>query len=348
MIDKDALRWIGIVAILAALTGCDLVEGCGDPVGADDDDAVDDDTIADDDDDDSVEPTGLLEGRGTWFWGDSESVWGSIEVVGDPVQEDLAIAHMLDHDIHRVYGSYQNRPVSEPGVIAAWNHELDDHGIDSCLLLSGAQWVCDSTGLLEDIQERLVDFHAAFPDPADRFDALHLDVEPQALDGDDPSCPHDWGALTVVEKRDLLEQLVGVFDDVRDELDASGEGSLAVYVDVPAWYDNVSTGSFNWGTEEARDLWFDDLAGPVDGISIMAFCREDEPTVTDGIAWELTGFDGEVRAGLAATHLVGAGLECETWVDVAAMLAVAEDVETVHGPSIGVDIQSFSGFVEGL
>ena len=81
--------------------------------------------------------------HGVWFWGSttlpdsSSSPYGSTVVVGDVAKENDLIIFFDYHDVKRVYGSYQNRPVSEPAVIAAWNGKLDAAGIQSQLLIDG-------------------------------------------------------------------------------------------------------------------------------------------------------------------------------------------------------------------
>ena len=52
-------------------------------------------------------------------------------VVGDPAKEGETINFFNIHGVKRVHGSYQNRPVSELTVIAAWNAKLDAADITS-------------------------------------------------------------------------------------------------------------------------------------------------------------------------------------------------------------------------
>jgi hypothetical protein len=84
----------------------------------------------------SVASAQASDNRGVWFWGDSGSPYGSIAIVGDPVEETKTIAFLTSNWVKRVYGSYQNRPVSHPGTIAAWNASLDGAGLDSQCLFS--------------------------------------------------------------------------------------------------------------------------------------------------------------------------------------------------------------------
>ena len=134
--------------------------------------------------------------RGIWFWGttnvpsatpgapDEPSAYGSIPVVGDGAKEDETINFFTTYGVKRVYGSYQNRPLTDPSTIAAWNTKLDTAGIQSQLLVDGnavnnGVWMA---ALLVKIDNRLINFNNSLgADEPSKFKALHLDLEPQGL-----------------------------------------------------------------------------------------------------------------------------------------------------------------------
>ena len=109
---------------------------------------------------------------------------------------------------------------------------------------------------------------------------------------------------------------------------------MPIHADLPVWYDS-----------EAQDplAWFTRIDATLDGVTLMAFCREDLDRITEGVQYEVDTLDA-VRIGLSAEHLVGAtGVECQTWTDADHLLMVAAEVEAALGP---IDLQSFSLFAD--
>lgn len=275
--------------------------------------------------------------RGTWAWSDDGDPWGTATVVGDPSLEDAMLALMDDYAVGHVYGAYKRRPIDEPEVIAAWNAALHARGRTSHLLLSETVWPCAPDDIRPLITERFVAFNASRTDPSERFDGLHLDIEPHGLHGDRSECPIDWNNTDDATRLELMDGLAQVYEAARQEAGAE----VPIHVDLPVWYDNVATGSFHWPDQASRDAWFARIDSVVDGVTLMAFCREDLNRIEEGVSWEL-GALSAVRIGLSAEHVVGAKGECETWTDAASLLTVAEEVEEAWGP--GVDLQSWSRF----
>lgn len=196
--------------------------------------------------------------RGVWLWGsttlpdDTDSPWGSSDVVGSAALEDDTIAFLTCQHVDRVYGSYQNRPVSEASTIAAWNAKLHAAGIDSQLLISGTEvddpdWVADQQ---VKITNRLIAFNSA-PGrlESEKFDALHLDLEPQGLDA--------WDDGTPAIKRDLLADLLAAYILIRTQLDDAGYTDFPIYADIPFTWDKLpeDDGSVGWADATDRDNW---------------------------------------------------------------------------------------------
>lgn len=274
--------------------------------------------------------------RGVWGWADDGDPFGTTDAVGDPTGEAALLALLADQGIGRFYGSYRGRPVTDPDAIAAWNARLHADGRVADLLFGETVWVCDPDAIRGLVVDQFVAFNASRSDPAERFDGLHLDVEPQGLHGDRPECPVDWDTTDDAGKVALMDGLAAVYEAARDEVGPD----VPIAADLPVWFDNVGTGSFHWPDEAARDAWFARVDASVDSVTLMAFCREDVDRVEAGVAWELSALD-TVRIGLSAEHVVGAGGECETWVDAAQLLSVADDIEA-RWPATGVDFQSAS------
>jgi hypothetical protein len=272
--------------------------------------------------------------RGTWFWSDPEHVFGSAQVVGNPDRETYVRSVFAVWSIKRAYCSVGNRPIAEPDVIATWNSDLDDQGLTSMLLLSENTWIFpeNHAALITLIQTQLLDFNAAHADPRERFDGLHLDIEPHGL--------AEWSSLSPSERRDRLLLLRDTFAIVRSTLDDAGATGIGIYGDLPVWFDTMG-GSIGWMSEADRDQFFADLDASLAGVSLMVFERSTFSEIQSGVQWELDNLTSEVRVALEAD--IGPG---RTWQDFAEMMSMAEQIEAVWGPDIGIDIQSFTQLID--
>ena len=269
---------------------------------------------------------------GTWWWKKSEHRWGLVNIVGDANKEAAAISELQRWGLDRVYGSYGSRPINEPAVIRNWNNQLDAAGISSQILLSENTWIFPEyrTNLLELIQLRLINFNAAAAAPAERFDALHLDIEPQGLS--------EWNAAGPAERNGYLLLLRDTFHDVRTYLDSHTAEHIPVYADLPVWFDNISD-STGWTNETARNAWFADLNRDLDGLSLMAYERSSLSSISSGISWEISTMTNEIRAGLEID--IGPDATWETFEELTNMLA---QIQTAFTPEIGTDLHTLYAF----
>ena len=260
--------------------------------------------------------------RSAWMWYDSGHPYGSANVIGNTAAEQNLINDFQFWGFDRIYASMSSWAVTDPDRIAHWNKALDQAGIQSQMLLGEPTWVYPTVrpGLLNIIQTRLIDYNASRTDPAEWIDAVHLDIEPHGLS--------DWTSGTSTDRRDLLLMLRDTYADVRDLLDANGQSQVKIYADLPVWYDSSS--QIAWATGE-RDQWFDDIAGDLDGISMMAYERSTLSHINSGVQWEINNFNGEVRIGLES-NAVGSG---KTWATFDDLLNMADALEAYHGGAIG-------------
>lgn len=278
-------------------------------------------------------PAAANKHRGVWFWREAGNVWGSDNIVGTGAQENATIAFFNARQVRRVYGSYGDRPVTEPSVIAAWHVKLHASGIQAQSLMSENTWihVANRPTLLSHITTRLLNFNSA-PGriPAEKFDALHLDIEPQALP--------EWSALTPSQKRSYLLLLRDTYADVRAHFVAAGLPTFPVYADLPVWFDNLPAGggSIGWLNAADRDQWYLDIATSLTGITLMPFDRTTFSSIDNGVMWERANFTKPVRCGLEAD--IGPG---QTWPSVPDFHNMMETIETAYGPSAATDVQSY-------
>lgn len=282
--------------------------------------------------------------RGVWFWGATSipspidgttitSPHSSSVVVGDAAKEDETIAFLMLHDVKRLYGSYQNRPVTEPSVIAEWNRKLHCGGVQSQLLLDGIDVHLPTflPGLLERIDDRFIDFNAGFSgDPAAQFKAIHLDVEPQG------STPWDVG--TGADRRDLLDDLLDVYLGVRAHLDANGHAATPIYADIHFNWDKFPGGSIAWEDAADRDAWFTAVGNTLDGLSIMTFSKDTVSELEIATDYERAGtLDQRSRIGIQP-KIFGTGI----WPDYPAFEEVMLGLEASIGSNEATDIENYA------
>ena len=277
--------------------------------------------------------------RGVWFWRDAGSPYGADNIVGVAGLENATVAFFGSHSIRRVYGSYGDRPITAPAVIATWNSKLHGAGLQSQSLLSENTWIQTAIrpALLTLITTRVLNFNAGRP-ATEKFDGLHLDIEPQALP--------EWSGLTPAQKRAYLLLLRDTYADVRAHLVSAGQPTFPVYADLPVWFDNlpVDGGSIGWLNAADRDLWFASIAVSLTGITLMPFDRQTFTSINSGVMWERANVTGAVvRTGLEAD--IGVGL---TWASLPNFNAMMETVEAAYGPTGAVDIQSYRQWREAI
>lgn len=279
--------------------------------------------------------------RAVWFWKNASSPYGAANIVGNNTIENQTIAFFNSKHIKRVYGSYGKGPVTNAPMIAAWNTKLQTAGIQSQFLMSENTWifVTNRPSLLTKITDRVIDYNgAAGRTVPEMFDALHLDIEPQAL--------ADWSSLIPTQKRDHLNLLRDTYADVRQHFVNAGLPTFPVYADLPVWFDNlpIDGGSVGWANAAERDQWFTDVATSLTGITLMPFDRLTFSSIDNGVSWERTNISGaSVRVGLEAD--IGTGL---TWPTIPDFNNMMETLESNYGASGAVDIQSYKLWREAI
>ena len=287
------------------------------------------------------------EGRGVWMHYHTGSAYGTGEIIGNASLESLAHTRLSNWDVHRVYGGYRDLPVTDAADIAAWNASLFAAGIQSQLLLGGPHHIFPGTDcrgqLLEHIDERLIDFHdnGGSPRPlAERFLALHLDVEPQAFSpaafgtGGPPACAPTSEYWAVTSSRaTLFGYLYDTYVDVRAHLDGAGYADLPLYVDLPGGgysstsFDGADTPDFTAGID-----WMAQVGALVTGITYMTYARDNAPQIRlDVLDERLVLLDStEARVSVNAKERFPWS-SLLTWTSLGALWDVVEDLEDGSG-----------------
>lgn len=292
-------------------------------------------------------PAGADIHHGTWFWGSttlpdlSHSPFGSTNVVGDSAKENECILFFNYHNVKRIYGSYQNRPVSEPATIAAWNGKLDAAEIQSQILIDGDA-VNDPaymSNILNKVTNRLITFNADLGTNVHQmFDALHLDLEPQKLSL--------WDTGTVAVKRGLLDDLYDAYIDIRTLLDTSGYTNIPMYADIPFFWDKLpgDGGSVGWTDATDRDDWYASLAGPLDGVSIMTFSKDSFSSVETATDYERSA----VASNFARIAIQGKVGPSEVWTNFYHFTSTLTELDDTYGPGESTDIENLGLWRQSL
>lgn len=272
--------------------------------------------------------------RGVWFWYSSSSPYGSSNIVGTASLEAQTVGFLSARGVKRVYGSYKDRSIDEPAVIAVWNTRLNTAGISSQFLFSEPTWVevASRSNLLTKITTRVIDFNA-MPGRTtpEKFKAVHLDLEPQQLAA--------WDAGTAADKRAYLELLLDTYTEVRAHLDTSGHPGIGVYADLPVWFDKlpVDGGSVGWADATDRNAWYAAIGVPLSGVSMMAFARDSFSNIDGAVDYERNNIPGAtVRTAIQAD--VGVS---DTWADIGEFKSMMDTLEDEYGFGGAVDIENY-------
>jgi hypothetical protein len=278
--------------------------------------------------------TSAAEPRGIWWWTSAGHPWGVDQVLGDNNKETQALQFLKAWKFGRVYCSFSTQTCANPAVIRAWNTQLHAAGISSQFLLSENTWIFPENRdnlLTVHIQPQLIDFNAAATNAAQRYDALHLDIEPQGLP--------QWGTNTSAGRKDYLFLLRDTFQAVRTYLDQHGASDIPVYADLPVWYDQLST-PVGWSSAAERDAWFAALGQSLAGISLMAYERNTAASIESGVAWELQNLTNECRVALEAN----VGTNGNTWPNFSALMNMIQTEEQAGSPPRRLDVHDFVQF----
>ena len=270
--------------------------------------------------------------RGIWWWTSPDHPWGSGQVIGDPAKEAKLLRFLNDWEIGTIYTCFSKEALKKPQWIRAWNERVHAAGKTSQLLLSENTWIDpkNRANLLSvHLQQELIKFNSTVGNPQQRFDGVHLDIEPHGLPG--------WKTMTPEARKNLLFQFRDTLRAVRSYLDDHGAARIPVFADLPVWYDQIGN-PVGWTSAAERDAWFADLGKSLAGISMMAYERDTAVRIESGVEWELANFKDEVRIGLEVS--VGPGKTWKSFDELVSMIKTQEAAK----PSRRVDIHDLIQF----
>lgn len=254
--------------------------------------------------------------RGVWCWKTPTSPYGLDSIIGTNALQNAAVSQFKLWGVSHVYGSYgdQLKTIQGQTALAAWNTLLNSNGIESQLLISDTSFGTGDNNILVE----MINFNKNQP-PEAQVKGVHLDIEPWGLSS--------WS--TDNQYNDLTN-LAGVYLQVRNELNVSGQTNVLIYADLADWLDT----SVSWPSDAARAGWYSGILTNLAGFTLMAYQQPTFSRIVNVVSWEATNYPGVVRVGIDA----GYG---ETWSNLGAFLTVASQVESNYTDSAGIDIYDF-------
>ncbi|NNC92975.1 MAG: hypothetical protein HKN80_10835, partial [Acidimicrobiia bacterium] len=186
--------------------------------------------------------------------------------------------------------------------------------------------------ILTKITNRLINFNASYSGYGDsQFAGLHLDLEPQGSS--------EWDTTTAAGKRDLLEELLEAYVDIRAHLDTNGLTTFPIYADIPFFWDKLPAdgGSVGWADSSDRDNWYAAIDIPLDGVSVMTFSKDTYTGLATATEYERDGPLAEARVAIQP--------KCgpdELWPTLLHFYAVMHQLEVNLGPTEAVDIENYA------
>ncbi|HDR04844.1 MAG TPA: hypothetical protein ENN84_06310 [Candidatus Marinimicrobia bacterium] len=256
--------------------------------------------------------------RGLWYW------QGTIHAA----REDAGLVqHFKKGRIQAVYGAFGYSPYDYPERMKAWNALLHSNEMQSQYLLAGTDWFFPEKReeIFLRLEKNLIEFHKKCQ-PQERFDAIHLDIEPQALP--------QWKSGSPQERRELLRLLSESFEAISQYLNRWSDVPLPIYADLPVWFDSFET--IGWESENDRDAWFYELSLYLDGVSLMAYERTDKAVILADTEYEFSRFR-ECRIALEAD--IGHG---KSWRTPKAFFRMIEKLESA---GFAIDIHNWESYV---
>jgi len=266
--------------------------------------------------------------RGIWFWAEPQSELGSSQILENQLQQERAIDFLSENKFSRVYGEYQN---TANYLIADWNASLAKAKIESQLLLAENIWIFPRQRhlLFERIQKELIDFNNSVDAENQKFRAVHLNIEPHALEL--------WKQGSPTKRREMLEQLLETLTASRAYLTKNSKDEIKIYFDMVVWYDELN-GSIAWQDSADRDDWFKRLTNNLDGLSLMAYARDYQAIVAN-TAWEIENLNTGLNIAIDAD--IGEG---KFWSTRAKFEQIINDLESQYQAKVNIDIHSFISF----
>lgn len=200
--------------------------------------------------------------RGVW-------VWKTERFLEEGPSRQALLAMRRAGQVERVYLSLDRSMLDGfPGHAGVANlvSLLHLSGMRVSALVGDGGWIYPAkrerlTGALEKIAS-----HNRAVEPGQRFDAVHLDIEPQALP--------EWKEGGAAKKQELLSLLLDTVKEARSRLSAP-EASIPLEVDIPVSYGKISP----------TDL--DGIVGAADTVVVMAYGIRDADRLTEVLGEEM-------------------------------------------------------------
>lgn len=260
-------------------------------------------------------------GIGTWLWKKNGDTMGAMAIITNAGAQSDALHYLHQQSFTQVYGSYGNAVLEQRQALAHWNQILAGQGIESHYLMASNHWALPGgqTRLVNKVSTHFIAFQQAVT-AEQQFQALHFDIEPHALS--------EWKQATPEVRRQLLWNLAHALTAVRQLLDRHQLQQVRIYADIPTWYD--SSAKIAW--TDKGSAYFAALAQAIDGVSIMAYERDQADSILNATAFERSLQNEQFTVRLAVDV-------SDTWLTPGHMNSV---ISTLQAQGATVDVHDFT------
>lgn len=271
--------------------------------------------------------------RGIWFWSNSNLDWWLFNVIWDKDKENEVITDLQEYNIARVYGSYSRSLSINQDFVAQWNIKLHDVWIKSDLLIwdSFSSVIDNKDKFFLKIQNNFLNFNQSRSNNAEKFDDIHLDIEPQWMD--------NRSNLSLYEKKWYLYELLLLFKDLRDYLDVNNGDYVDIYIDLAHWFGNLN--SIWWDDEQERNDRFLDIDKQVDWVTLMTYENDNLDTLVRWASDERDLLWEKVRLSLDCDMSLNS-----VWDNFYEFTNMFDKIE--KDTNYSLDIHSYSTFKQSL
>jgi hypothetical protein len=267
--------------------------------------------------------------RGIWFWSNANFDWWVFNVIWNKNKEDEVISDLQKYRIDRVYGSYGRSISVDEDEVGNWNVKLHNVWIKSDLLIGDdfLSILNNKNDFFLKIKNDFLDFNQSRWNNNEKFNDIHLDIEPQWMD--------NRSDLSLYEKKWYLYELLILFKELRDYLDTNNGSYADIYIDLPHWFGNLN--SIWWNDEQERNNRFLDINKQVDWVTLMTYENDNLDTLVSWASDERNLLWDKVRLSLDTDIGVN-----NTWNNLAEYLNMIEKIE--ENTKYEVDVHHYSEF----
>lgn len=226
--------------------------------------------------------------RALWVWSESDDI-----ALDSAAQNEFFSFIKAPHGdasarINRVYlsgDSFDYKSLSEKNALRAFLKKAHGQGVSVEFLTGNSKWALPGQEYNAITRcERMIAFNAETSDPSERYDGMHLDIEPYLL----PEWKTNAGSGLDAYNDDIQRTYADILTTCKQKMKDSGQNTT-LSVDIPTWF-SKATDTWNVITSEST---------PLDYITFMNYF--------DSEATFLYGYGGANKTGGVGPNLKQGG-----------------------------------------